>query len=186
MKIEVTLSGGLVADLNKLKPEHLDLNVIAKGLSKLCRFGGHTDQFYSVAQHSIIVSKLVPPSLAFAALMHDASEAYVQDLVTPIKRQLPDYEDLELMVMSQLAAYYDIADHIDHPEVKRADKHAQAIEMHSLFPEGEMVKHHPWIQTFDLPHRGMPCWTPDEAAAAFKERFMEVAPTLVRQIAEED
>lgn len=177
--IQVTISGGLLANLNHLSADDMDIRIIAKALSKLCRFGGHTSQFYSVAQHSVLVSKLVPEELAFAALLHDASEAYVIDMPRPIKLQMPDYQDLELSVMSQIVAHYDVVDQMSHPLIKHADMVALATEMLQLFPAEAIRKSYPWIDTYDIPEGKLTPWDPVKAEALFIARFRETAPPLI-------
>ena len=68
---------------------------ISHGLSNLCRFAGQSNNFYSVAQHSVLVSRIVPKEHAREALMHDATEAYLVDLPSPIKELLPAYKKIE-------------------------------------------------------------------------------------------
>lgn len=74
--------------LDEFDEDDVRLSDIAKALSNICRFNGHTRSFYSVAEHSISVSRRVPVGLARAALLHDAAEAYVGDVVHPIKGHL--------------------------------------------------------------------------------------------------
>ncbi|MEX3623697.1 hypothetical protein [Viridibacillus arvi] len=83
-------------------PKIEDINVldIAQSISQLCRFGGHTKHFYSVAQHSIWVYKYLKengasPLVQLYGLLHDATEGYMVDLPTPIKKHLTKYKAAE-------------------------------------------------------------------------------------------
>lgn len=101
--------------------EMIDIHDIAHALSNLCRFGGHTPFFYSVAQHSIEVAKLVPPSLKMQALLHDAAEAYLLDIPSPIKKRLVGYDELEDNIMKLIAKKFKFQYPLD-PIIKEADK----------------------------------------------------------------
>lgn len=104
-------------------PADVSPAAIAHALSHLCRFGGHTTRFYSVAQHSVLCMRQMPADnlrLRRAALLHDAAEAYVVDLPTPIKNLLPDYRRIELGVHEAVAERFSIP--VELPDiVKRID-----------------------------------------------------------------
>ena len=106
---------------------------IAHGLAYQCRFNGQTREFYSVAQHSLIVAAQVPPPLRLAALLHDAAEAYLGDMVKPLKVLLPEFAALEERVSAIIAATFGI-DFSDYAPIKRADLIALATEKRDLMP----------------------------------------------------
>lgn len=77
-------------------PEEIELEDIAQALAKQCRFNGHTKEFYSVAQHSVLVSELYEDvDTALWGLLHDAAEAYLGDCVRPLKRELRDRHGIQ-------------------------------------------------------------------------------------------
>jgi uncharacterized protein len=102
----VSLYGG--GEVCTLDPDigSIWMSDIAHSLSCLCRFNGHCREFYSVAQHCVLVSQHVPGWAAKWGLLHDASEAYLADVPTPLKRHLAGYSELEVEVMSRVATRF--------------------------------------------------------------------------------
>ena len=113
--------------------DKLDIEDIAHGLAFQCRFNGQTCQFYSVAQHSLIVSSLVADELKFAALLHDAAEAYLGDMVKPLKILLPAFAQIEDQVTSLIAQEFKL-DFGNYAPIKNADLIALATEKRDLMP----------------------------------------------------
>lgn len=83
--------------------EEVKIMDIAHALSMTCRFNGHCNEFYSVAEHSWRMSFIVPPAHALWALLHDASEAYIADVTRPIKPLLTNYQQIETKLMEVIA-----------------------------------------------------------------------------------
>lgn len=101
---------GAVINVFEPDPECIRIEDIAHALSNLCRFGGHTSRFYSVAEHCIRCANLVTGrETKLAALLHDASEAYLVDLPSPIKYFIPKYQEYEQNMMMQIAERFGIA-----------------------------------------------------------------------------
>jgi 5'-deoxynucleotidase YfbR-like HD superfamily hydrolase len=133
MKTDTTKLGefrtytGQTVDVFNPDPATINIQDIAHSLSMQCRFGGHTNVFYSVAQHSIAVMDRVPENLKLTALLHDASEAYLLDFPRPIKKQVRGYEALEEEIERTIAAKFGL--HYPYPdEIKQADKEELANE----------------------------------------------------------
>lgn len=127
-----TFTGRYVYPL-ALRVDDVDLRDIAHALSNQCRFAGHIPTFYSVAQHSVLVASLAPPWAAKWALLHDASEAYLTDLPSPLKR-LPEfsaYRAAEARASMVIAERFGL-DAVCPDEVHAADKLALAIEMRDV------------------------------------------------------
>lgn len=162
-----TYSGKLV-DLARFS--HLDVRLvdIAHSLSLLNRFTGHSTSPYSVAQHSVHVSRLLPEDLALWGLLHDASEAYLGDVATPLKGMLPCYQQMEELVQRAIARAFGLRWPMPG-DVKVADRRALAAEKAELFS----VSHDWELGDIEPAPIGVPLpWY--EAESAFVSRFKEI------------
>jgi len=137
---------GLYIDLYNISANELFIEDIAHSLGNQCRYGGHTHEFYSVAEHSVLASKIgeffceqFPNEMAqllgiddvggldgirneylLGLLMHDASEAYLSDVITPIKRKLGDYLLIEERIQKKIEGLLGL--HFSRPEESAAIK----------------------------------------------------------------
>ncbi len=139
-------------------PDDIDLWDIAHALSNLCRYNGHVNHFYSVAQHSVLCAQRFEPGsyLRKRALMHDASEAYLGDVVAPLKHSgyYEFYIEAEERIMNAICDKYGWP-HEEPEEVKEVDIKMRGAEMRDLkdyYPEdshdtyGFKIK--PWLPSF--------------------------------------
>ena len=110
----------------------IHLEDIAFALARISRFGGHAAHAYSVASHSLMVADLVSPGFRRDALMHDAIEAILGDVVSPLKSCLPQYVELEHAWMRTMSARWGV--HYGGLAVRDADAEALAVEFRDLFP----------------------------------------------------
>lgn len=125
-----TFTGKTVQPLS-IRPEDIDIVDIAHALSQVCRFGGHTLNFYSVAEHSVLVADLVPEPVRLHALLHDAAEAYTGDLIAPLKYGLGLktrwWKSLERRFDAAIAAALGLAPM--SPDFKLLVKHADLVAL---------------------------------------------------------
>ncbi|RLM13348.1 hypothetical protein BIY27_10785 [Gibbsiella quercinecans] len=118
---------------NYAKPtaDSICIEDIAQALSHECRFAGHLPEFYSVAQHCVLVSQIVPEEFALEALLHDAHEAYCKDIPSPLKSLIPDYRGIENNIDFVIRNKYDLPFTIS-PIVKFSDLILLATERRDL------------------------------------------------------
>lgn len=138
-----TIEGNRV-DLNHLTEEQVNIRDIAWGLGRTLRYGGHIRQDHTVAHHSIVMSYYVPEEYALEALLHDAAEAYIGDIIWPVKELFPEikhFEDELLhIIMNKFGVKHATVRFANGPEcyVKSdvVDKADDAILKHECFGFG--------------------------------------------------
>lgn len=153
-------------------PDDIRIEDIAHALSNNCRYTGHCRSFYSVAEHSIIVSILVDSPNALAGLLHDASEAYLTDVASPVKPYLTNYKHMEDVIMTAIATKYGFTWPLVD-DVKDADAVQLKSEAKHLMPSGGKD----WVAKYPTKreHGKVPkCLYPHLAEEAFLERFYEL------------
>lgn len=151
------------------QPEDVAIEDIAHALSMQCRFGGHCLRFYSTAEHSVHVSHHCGAD-ALAGLLHDGSEAYLLDMLAPIKQFLPDYKAAEKRCQIAVYQAFGLAE-VTPPSVKRADQRMLKTErMQIMAQTGD-----PWvIDHLDPLDVRIVGWSPSVAEVAFIDRFREL------------
>ncbi len=160
--------------VHPLSPDPSEINIvdIARSLSNLCRFLGHTKKFYSVAQHSVLVSELLPREDALWGLLHDAPEAYLCDMPSPIKHdpRMNIYQIAEARLMLAVCQKFGL-----RPEIPRlvmlADKFVLATEFRDVTTVDDLA----WITEecgiAPWPGNHITPWGPAAAEATFLARF---------------
>lgn len=163
---------GKVVPLLAPKSEHVCFEDIARALSRVQRFGGHSFYPYSVAEHSVLVSRLCMPQHAILGLMHDASEAYAGDVVTPLKKNLPGYREIEERWMLAIGQACGLGDALGHlpADIKAADTIALQTERRDLFNDDRVDPEGP----DPSPAWGCVAYGDLDAYHAFVERFVEL------------
>lgn len=163
--------GGKVVDLLSPRVEDVSIEHIARSLSKQCRFNGNTRKFFSVAQHSVIASQYMPEDFRIYGLLHDAHEAFIGDISTPVKRLLAD--TLGRDVIKEVAEAWDEvifeALNLKPPSkeilawIKATDREAMVIEASNLMWDCKY-----WVYN---PSRRFKAWSSEEAYEEFMQAY---------------
>jgi len=161
-----------------LKASDIVIEDIAEGLSNDCRYSGQHG-FYSVAEHAVLVSELAELmssgdlDVIRAAFLHDASEAYLKDIVSPLKVLCPGYLIIEEYFQEIISEAFNLKYDFNHPVVKSCDNEAYLIEraflMPNLYEYSIEFKPH-WSEINDI----VKCLNPKDA----KELFLKKAKYL--------
>lgn len=160
-----TYTGRWIEPLNP-DPDAINIMDIAHSLAMQCRFTGHTREFYSTAQHSVLVSRLVPAELALWGLLHDASEAYVSDIARPVKHAVAEFGTIYREVEERLSHAVAIKFGLEWPEpeaIKVADKMMLRAEQRDLMANDP--------NPGDIWDGKVIPWTPTESEKNFLEEF---------------
>lgn len=141
-------------------PEMVCIEDIAHALSNLCRYGGHSSRFYSVAEHCLLCEELADhdgcaDSIRLLALTHDASEAYCQDVVRPLKGLLPGYKAIEGQVEAVVDEYLGLTNLRAKHRVR-----CKSFDVRSLVAEASALMHcnNGWLDEWPIPEEWVIRW----------------------------
>ena len=170
--------------MNPVEPHTNDIDIkdIAHALSLVCRGGGHVIQFYSVAQHSLVCAEEArlrgcSERVQMGALLHDGSEAYMSDLVRPVKLQIPQYRTIENRLIDTIWAAYIPGEPLTAEErriIKEIDDDAMSWDMKILLRDEinesyRNMKHLPEHQLLSM----------QEVEDAFLKKFEQLRRELI-------
>lgn len=122
-----------------------DIHDIAHALSLNCRFNGHINHFFSVAQHSLLtatIMEILGEGDPFEGLLHDATEAYMSDVPAPFKSRLPDWTAIDQKLELAMRQHFGLPEKKTEA-CKKADWYSLFIEAYVLLPSGGVGFHDP-------------------------------------------
>lgn len=170
MDMGIELLNGSMFNYMAPDVDSISVEMLADVLSRINRFAGHTKHFYSVAQHSVNASHIVARGHEKDALLHDTAEAFINDLPTPLKHQIPEIKIIEERIESALAAKFGTTFPLS-PEVKKADLEMLAIEKDVLKPYASTWAILDGVERTNNPNVIMSELTPREARDLFLARW---------------
>ena len=166
----IRLRSGRYLDLADPKPDQFTFMDIAGALSKICRFGGQINLFYSVAEHCVHCTNQgcrdgLPLDTQAALLMHDAAEAFIGDMVKPLKIMLPGYDEVEKKMEAAIAEKFLIDFDRESYSVHKIDQEMLIAERVALFSRDDVV----WTGERDVRKVSIrfECWEPNQSEIQF-------------------
>lgn len=169
---KIILNSGRVFDFDNPSACDFVIEDFAHSLSMACRWNGHTNSFYSVAEHSYRVSMIVPEKFALQGLTHELAESLVGDCCSPLKYMTKDLRDVEKRIEPIIFERFGIDYPLDS-SIKEADYTLLATEARDLMPkeafvELDVLKHYKPLKKIIRP------WSPSKAKRKFLERYYEL------------
>lgn len=161
---------GSEMDLNNFSAEEVTIEQIATGLGNTCRYNGQVRRFYSVAEHSVLLSQYFrdqgyPKSMQVFALMHDSSEAFIGDIVYHLKSEIPEFKVMEWRIIEKIFDKFSIYPSTDEEEaLHQADRRICIDEMYNLCKNIDPVLFEKGYQPLHVEIQALP---PEEAIASF-------------------
>lgn len=164
---------GLKFSLTDPKPEMITIEDIAAGLAHKGHYSGLTPKYFSIAEHCLLTEALcaftgdgLDYELRLIALLHDASEAYIGDIIRPLKDLVPEFRNIENKIHEAIFKKFDLPIERLH-EIKKFDITAQDLEA-SVFYKGVL---RPEIRYL----------TPYQAREEFRARLIHLSSKLKEQ-----
>jgi 5'-deoxynucleotidase YfbR-like HD superfamily hydrolase len=151
------------------RPEEVHIKDIAHSLSLTCRYNGMCKEFFSVAQHSVLVSRMCEAEDKLWGLLHDSAEAYISDVPTPVKRCIVGYDTIEANILKAVATRFDLVYPYSR-EVEKIDRKVLHDEAHSIMP----IESRLWVREEEMFGIDVKPWTSDESERRFLEMFNEL------------
>jgi len=156
--------------------DDIDIEDIAHGLAHTCRFAGQCSEYYSVAEHSVNVAVAIQNrDIEFEALMHDATEAYIHDITSPLKSILPEYKRIEIRLNEVIMQKFNLSSQY-REEIKDVDLRMLATERDAVFKNRVL-----WGKYMDKikPYENMSFkfYSPKKAKAKFLKVFYRLQET---------
>ena len=171
----ITTFSGRQFFLMEATKDDIYIEDIAHGLSNICRYTGQCKTFYSVAEHSVRLAELSwSPSMKLHALLHDAPEAYLNDLSTPVKQLMPEYRKMEEYLLKLIFDKYGISKlatldkYADSTNIKSLDVLIRTPEVLSLFTA------HPGWELPDYDYGKIKPWSHKKAERKFLRLFKQL------------
>lgn len=127
----IRTNSGIFVNVFNTDPDSLVIEDMAHALASLPRFGGHLNRHYSIAQHSVLAAMRASTPSKKGALLHDGSEAWLLDMPTPIKNNLPDYKSTEHKFMLVIADKFGF-EYPLNKEIKQIDADLLQLEWENL------------------------------------------------------